>query len=125
MNGSTAVAVDFGETGARDGIHEYCQDVDVSASEELRKLCGSGESRSAEKNCNLRSNAFSASFEVASKSLSQKSRTDRRILIAGCHFSASVVEYFKGSIQHYETSGCSSELLNVLKDLPSPRAARA
>src|ERR1700737_1460641 len=33
MNGSTSV--DFGETGARDGIHEYCQDLDVSASEEL------------------------------------------------------------------------------------------
>jgi hypothetical protein len=41
MNGSTAVAVDFGETGARDGIHEYCQDLDVSASEELTKLCSS------------------------------------------------------------------------------------
>lgn len=47
MNGSTSV--DFGERGARDGICEYCQDLDVSASEELTKVCGGVERRSAEK----------------------------------------------------------------------------
>jgi hypothetical protein len=39
MNGSTSI--DFGERGARDGIHEYCQDLEVSASEELTKVPGS------------------------------------------------------------------------------------
>jgi hypothetical protein len=38
MNGSTSV--DFGETGAKDGIHEYWQKRDVSASEELTKVFG-------------------------------------------------------------------------------------
>jgi hypothetical protein len=38
MNGSTSVI--FGESGAKDGIHEYWQKRDVSASEELTKVFG-------------------------------------------------------------------------------------
>ena len=75
MNGSTSV--DFGERGARDGIREYCQDLDVSASEELTEVCGSVERRSGEK--------------VA---MSNRKRFLLRTLYSDCGlpFSASVVE---------------------------------
>jgi hypothetical protein len=46
MNGSTSVS--FGESGAKDAIHEYWQKPDISASEELTNVYGRLETRKPE-----------------------------------------------------------------------------
>jgi hypothetical protein len=78
MNGSTSVS--FGESGAKDAIHEYWQKRDISASEELTNVYGKLETRKPEKVaiCNRTRFCF-ASLKIGAI-IAEKNRIDRTSL---------------------------------------------